>query len=431
MSEAVSWLFAQQRVGIKPGLKRVRTLLELLDTPQNNFNTVLVAGTNGKGSTASTLASILDSSRVKTGLFTSPHLTYFSERFVVNGERLPARVVEAALLRLKPHAVKTEATFFEIVTALACVLFAEAGVTYAVMECGMGGRNDATNVLTPDLSLITNVALDHTKILGDTVVDIARDKAGIMRGGKVCVTTARGAGLDVLKEEAERIGANLRVLENSLGLRNPPKSSKGGIKDDYSVLKTDWHGLELSLGTTALHSPLTGSFQAANVALAAAAAQELNVSEKAIKEGTKNTTWAGRLERVRYKDRDFLLDGAHNPAAATALVKTLAGLPHGDVTLVFGVVGDKDIGGVLEPLVKIARHVIFTRSQLNPRAESPGLLAELFDGEAVPELRGALSRALERSPPDGLILVAGSLYLVGEVRPILLGAGGEGLERWQ
>lgn len=186
----LEWLFARQRFGVHPGLSRVRALLARLGDSQERFRAVLVGGTNGKGSTAATLAAILTAAGERTGLFTSPHLTRFSERFVVAGRECPPEVVLEALARVRPHAEAEDASFFEIVTALGCLLFAEAGVSVAVMEVGLGGRLDATNVLDPVLSVVTNVALDHTAILGDTREAIAAEKSGILRVGRPAVTGA-------------------------------------------------------------------------------------------------------------------------------------------------------------------------------------------------------------------------------------------------
>ena len=420
MSGLTDWLFARQRFGIKPGLTRVRALLQRVGNPETRFETVLVGGTNGKGSTATTLASILTAAGRRTGLFTSPHLTYFAERFQIDGERVSAEVVEATLQALKPHAEDLEATFFEIVTVLACVLFADARVETAVLEVGLGGRYDATNAAEPVLSLLTNVSLDHTQVLGDTVEEIAQDKAGILRPGKPATTAATGAGLAVIQTEAARLGARLFTL---------------GSEFQAEVRAAGWDGLELVVhspkGRIAVHSPLIGRHQAANIALAVAAAQALEVSETPIQKGVRLTKWLGRLERLTFQNRTVLFDGAHNPAAAQTLRVVLTELGITDFALVAGVGRDKDVAGVLSPLVADAERVILTKASLSPRASEPEELAKLVPGALVePDPRRALQRAVELTR-ESTIVVAGSLYLVGELRPYVLGETGEGLERWQ
>lgn len=219
----LAWLFARQRFGVHPGLTRVRSLLGRLGEPQNAFESILVGGTNGKGSTAASLAAMLTASGEQSGLFTSPHLTRFSERFTVGGRELPQQTVLAALRRVRPAAEAVEASFFEIVTALGCLLFAEAGVRRAVMEVGLGGRLDATNALEPALSVITNVDLDHTDILGATPEAIAREKAGILRHGRPAVTAVDHRLLPLLEVH----GADLWVTGREIEVRALPLAWEG------------------------------------------------------------------------------------------------------------------------------------------------------------------------------------------------------------
>ena len=423
MTADLDWLYARQRFGVHPGLGRVRELLALLGDPQNAFKTVLVGGTNGKGSTAASLAAILGASGlgaaglgalgIRTALFTSPHLTRFAERFVVDGQELPAEIVLNKLHQVRPHAEDLEATFFEIVVALACVLFAEAGAEIAVMEVGLGGRLDATNAIEPVLSVITGVALDHTAILGDTLTAIAGEKAGILRRGQPAVT---GIAAD-LWPILEQTGADVWALEREARL---------------SIKSLGWNGwtvtLSSSAGTVTFQTPLLGAHGARNAGLAALAAVRLGVSAEAIQAGASQVRWPGRLEKLHWQGRDVLLDGAHNPDGARALARALRGLGVGSVPLIFGAAHDKDIGGVVAELEQIASEVILTRSLLSPRAADPYELARLF---GVPtHVAATPSEALLLLPP-GLSVVCGSLYLVGEVRPLLLGELGEERERWQ
>ena len=415
--DLLAWLFARQRLGIKPGLERTKDLLARIGEPQRHFESVLVGGTNGKGSTASTLANILVSGK-RTALFTSPHLSTFTERFVVGGERLELTDVLDALREIKPAIEASDATFFEATTALACLLFAQTGTEIAVMEVGLGGRFDATNTLEPLLSIITGISLDHTHILGNSVQEIAFEKAGIMRSGRICLTGARGEALTVLREQAKAKGATFWSFEDELTL-------------EYTDLK--WQGLEVNTtsphGTLTLHTPLLGVHQARNVALGAVAAQVLEVDEEGIRRGAANTTWAGRLEPMNYQNRTFLLDGAHNEEAASALAETLRALGIEKALLVFGVAADKEIQKMSAALAGLAREVVLTKASLSPRATTPGDLAPLWSVpvSVTQTPQEALDLALSHSEEGEVIVVAGSLYLIGEVRPLLLG---EEVEPW-
>lgn len=410
----LDWLFARQRFGAQPGLARVAALLKRLGEPQTAFRTVLVGGTNGKGSTAATLASILTARGERGGLFTSPHLTRFAERFVVGGQEPPEDTVGHALRHLRPHAEALEASFFETVTALGCLLFAESGVTTAVMEVGLGGRLDATNVLDPVLSVITGVALDHTEVLGTTLEAIAGEKAGILRAGRPAVT-----GVDApLVPRLEAQGADLWALGRELTLEAQPRG---------------WEGWEvrLALPDTRLdfRTPLLGAHGARNAALAAAAAWRLGVDGQAIGAGAAGVRWPGRLEALAWRGGRILLDGAHNPDGARALAAALRGLGVERVPVVFGAASDKDVAGVAAALREVASEVILTRAVLSPRAAAPADLAPHFAGLPL-RLSASPAEALALLPP-GLAVVCGSLYLIGEVRPLLLGEAGEARERWQ
>ncbi|QFP75462.1 folylpolyglutamate synthase/dihydrofolate synthase family protein [Deinococcus sp. AJ005] len=413
----MNWLFARQRFGVHPGLGRVQELLARVGNPQHAFQTVLVGGTNGKGSTAAVLASILKADGRRTGLFTSPHLTHFAERFQVDGQDLPTETVGAGLDRLRPHAENTGATFFEIVTALGALLFAEAGVEVAVMEVGLGGRLDSTNALDPVLSVITNVALDHTEILGNTLEAIAAEKAGILRPGRPAVTGVAADLLPLLRATGAdlwALGQELRVQTRSLG----------------------WQGAEVGLklpeAALEFQTPLLGAHGARNAALAAAAAWRLGVDETAIQAGVAAARWPGRLEVLPWCGGRVLLDGAHNPDGARALAATLLELGVPPLPVIFGAAGDKDVGGVVEALRPHISHAVLTRATLSPRAATAADLAPLFAGLPViltdsPDEALAGLNAL-KAP---LSLACGSLYLIGELRPLLLGTAGEDRERWQ
>ena len=397
----------------------MRSLLARLGDPHLHFRTVLVAGTNGKGSVSASLAAILTASGTRTGLFTSPHLTRFSERFVVDGQELPGATVLTALERLRTHAEAAEASFFEVVTALGCLLFAEADVTWAVMEVGLGGRLDATNVLDPELSVVTNIGLDHTAILGDTLPQIASEKAGILRAGRPAVTGVQSELLPVL----DAAGSDLWAVGRELAVQAEPLGWDG------------WRVRAVSpAGTLDFRTLLLGEHGAGNAALAALAAQRLGVPEAAIVAGAAGVRWPGRLERLPWRGGQVLLDGAHNPDGARALREALTGLDVGRVPFIFGAAEDKDALSMLRELLPHMSSLILTRAALSPRAAAPEELAARLAsaGLELPlSLADTPAEALALLPPGGLSVVCGSLYLVGEVRPLLLGTRPETHERWQ
>jgi len=413
----LEWLFNRQ--SIKVGLERIHALLERLHHPEREFRSILVGGTNGKGSTSATLERILRESGLKTGLFTSPHLTYFAERFLVSGERFPEQHLLERLEHIGPLAENVGASFFEITTALGCLLFAEAGVEWAVMEVGLGGRFDATNALEPELSIITSIGLDHMNLLGDTEAQIAFEKAGIMRRKRLTLTGAAGEALRVLEREADSKGAELWRLFEEIELET---TSEG------------WNGSSVQVKTRAGEleavTPLLGEHQARNVALAIAAALALEIDGDAIEAGVAATVWPGRMERLEWRGKFLLLDGAHNPDGARALVTALRDLGVGKVPLIFGVASDKQVEGIARALSPLASEVILTRAVHSPRAAPPTELAKYFPGVPI-TLTSSPAEALERLPDAALCVVAGSLYLIGEIRPLVLDEVGEARERLQ
>ena len=436
----LEWLFGLQRFGIRTSLDTVRALLERLGSPHTQLDAVLVGGTNGKGSVARLLAACLKVAGVRTGLFTSPHLRSVGERALVNGVPATRAEMESLAAEVRADAEELQATFFEVITAVSLLRFARAEVRTAVLEVGMGGRLDATNVADPRLCIITGVALDHTAILGDTVPEIAAEKAGIVRPGVPLLTAATGPALQVLEERARASGAPLFALGRHLHVAH---TSRG------------WNGLELTLsweavdgphaplvlrqrGSLELSSPLVGQHQAANVGLAAFGALLLGVEEDAVRGAVATTRWPGRLERRRHRERYVVLDGAHNQDAAAALATAVRQLEGQIAVMVLGVSADKDLRAVLGELVGLSRHVIFTAAVKSPRSATGAALLEAWqdaggqpEAEAVGTPAAALERALELSGPGETLVVAGSLFLVAEVSDLLDGVEGEHYSRWQ
>jgi dihydrofolate synthase/folylpolyglutamate synthase len=412
-AETLAHIYALGRFGIKPGLARIEKLLAELGNPQLRFAAVHVVGTNGKGSTAACLSSILSTGGYRTGLFTSPHLISFTERIRIDG----AEIEESAVARLAERvlaAAPPESTFFEIVTALAALHFAEQGVEIAVFEAGMGGRLDATNAFNGALCVLTPVSLDHTDYLGREIAEIALEKVGICKPGTpvVCARQLPDAARVVARHAAE-IGAPLY---------------RCGEEFDawWQEGKLSYRGLKLEL--EGMSAGLPGRYQSGNAALALAAAELLSgagfpVPPQALSAGIECARWPGRMEIFPGKPR-VLLDGAHNPAGALALAEALAEIPRGRLLMVVGVMGDKELSGILSPLLPLA-DCVFAVAPAIERALPAAQLAD-FCRQAGVEARvaGTVAQgiALARAAADAcdLIVVCGSLFTVGEARSILL-----------
>ena len=427
--EALAWLYGRQALGIKLGLAKVERLLAFLGDPQRAFRSVHVAGTNGKGSVTRMLAEVLRRAGHRTGATTSPHLVSFTERIEVDGGEIPQADVASLLARIRPHVEALDRdgehpTFFEVVTALAFLRFREAEVQWAVVETGMGGRLDATNVLEPDLTVITNVDLDHQDHLGDTVAEIAYEKAGIMKPGVPCVTAARGDALVVLKAQSHALQVPMSI-----------------VGEDYRVVPGR-SGLSLLRPTGESHYELSlaGSHQHENAALVVAAVEALrlqgiDIPPAALRDGLRSTRHPGRLQTFEVPAEDLgapsgrkvtvLVDGAHNPAGAYALRNHLRGAGWSGFDLVAGFCADKAWEEMLEQWAPVARHV-WAVPVRNPRSLEPAHIVEAVAPLAVPadavaDVRAALAAAA--SSGANQVVVAGSLYLAGEAVALLSGRG--------
>ncbi len=411
--ETMSHIYGLVRFGMKPGLERIRATLRALSDPQDALQTIHVAGTNGKGSTAAFLSSILRSGGHKVGLFTSPHLVAFTERIRINGRDISEKeVVSLAeqVLSVAPEGT----TFFEIVTAMAYLHFAEQGVGAAVMEVGMGGRFDATNVASGILSIITPIAFDHSQYLGDTISMIAREKAGVIKAGRPVVSSSQPPAAREL------------IRQHCLGTKSPLYQEGSDFIATWESDGLAYSGINWKLN--ALHPGIPGRYQAMNLATAICAAelldqQGMSLTKDSVRTGAANASWPGRMEIFTGPPR-VLLDGAHNPAGATALAEALVDIPRRALILVAGVVGDKDANGILEPLLPSADSVIAVCPAV-PRGLTSHELAVHCRGlghqaiEAGSVAKG-LEAAFNKAEPDDLILVCGSLFVVGEARSILL-----------
>ncbi len=410
-------------------LAHMRILLRSLGDPQQRFRSVLIAGTNGKGSTAATLAAIVKAAGHRTGLYTSPHLVRINERIRVNGaeiddgafaclyERVEAtsqRVVAAGDLPWHP-------SFFEMLTAMAFLHFAEVPVDIAVLEVGMGGRLDATNVVDPLVSVITDISVDHQKYLGNTIHEIAREKAGIIRPRGIVVTLPQHPeaneviGNTILERGAEAISAVAYVPPLSPGAKAQNTKDSGETEARYP--------LEVMGRQIVVDSPLVGCHQLRNIALAIATAEQLNrlgiqISPHDIEAGIRQTRWRGRFQVIPGAP-ELVLDVAHNPAGAWALRAALSAR-YGErpLTFVFGVMRDKAVREVAEILFPLAQRVIATHA-VNPRAASAEEIREAARGiftnvDSETTVAAAVERACSLAGPDGVVVITGSIYIVGE-----------------
>lgn len=432
-AEALDWLHGLGTYGIRLGTGRMAALLAELDHPEVGPGILHVTGTNGKGSTAAYLAAILQAAGYRVGLYTSPHLERFEERIQIGGEPVPPDLVLAGIRELLPAVERLcrrgsePPTEFEAITALGWLIFRRAAVDLVVLEVGMGGRFDATNAIPPPLvSVITGVALDHTDRLGRTVEAIAWEKAGILKPGVPAVAAGPEAALAVIRQVAAEVGAPLFELGEAGAIR----WTAGGVSADGGQfsLTTPWGALPH------LHTALLGRHQLRNGAVAAAAMlaaraaaprRLARVTEAAIRTGLATARWPGRLELCR-RTPLVVLDGAHNPEGAGALaaaVRELFGPRR--LHLVTALVRDKDAAGVLQPLLPVASRVYATQVNYPQRALPACELAALVrtlapaaELQVWPAAAGALQAALAAAAPEDLVLVAGSLYLVGELRPL-------------
>jgi dihydrofolate synthase / folylpolyglutamate synthase len=377
----ISWLFARTRSGAARGTERTQELLEKLGNPQTKFPAIHVIGTNGKGSVCAMLEAGLRSIGIRVGRFTSPHLLEFNERILVDGAQIPASEIEAFVRWAR--GLQLEAAFFDYVTAMAFKYFANQNVDLAVVEAGVGGLHDATNNLERiKLTVITNVDFDHVEALGGTLERITLEKAGAIRPGIPVVTAARGVPLEIIREIALERHAPLHVFD----LENPLFALP--------------------------HAPaLRGSHQLENAALVAASLRILEQPESSI-HAAMQATWAGRFEIFDFENREYILDGAHNPAGARALADNL----EPGFALIFGVMARKNVSAVLEPLRLKASSVSFVSP--GELGADPFALALEFDGTAFESLETALANIKHSK-----IVIAGSLYLVGRARALLLESG--------
>lgn len=408
-------------------LDRMRRLLEELGNPHEQVKMVHVAGTVGKGSTVAMIASMLQGCGYAVGMYTSPHVTDIRERIAINGQWIGKTEFTELGKQVAQVAEKMdfEPTFFELVTAMAFKYFAEQAVDIAVIEVGLGGRLDSTNVIRPEVSIVTQIDYDHTHLLGRTLDKIAREKAGIFKRGVPAFTIEQPRDAEVaLKSAADEIGAPLKVINKDIEF-----SFRFGATDDLGP-HTRVCLITQSSQFMHLPVPLPGEHQALNCALALAAVDSLktsgfNIPEAQLHEGLARTSLPGRMELLWDQPR-ILVDGAHNAASVGALMRCVgAHVPYDSMVCIFGCCEDKDISAMLEKVALGGDKIIFTRAKSNPRAADPDELQREFAEKSgkmsqvartLPEALDLASRAVGR---DDLIVVTGSFYLVGDCKKYL------------
>lgn len=412
-TELVRELFPRLTGGIRWGTDRTARLLAAVGDPHRRFRSIHIGGTNGKGSVSATIASVLRAAGRRTGLYTSPHLCTFRERVQVDGRPLTEDALVEAARELWPLIRIEEPSFFEATTAIAFLAFARAGVEVAAIEVGLGGRLDSTNVIVPDVAVITNIARDHAEWLGETIEEIAAEKAGIIKPGVPMVTAERGPrALDVFRSRAAEVGAPMAVLEP-----DAIRDVRVGADGTRLVLATRaWGEMEL-------HTPLVGEHQARNTALAVTALErlpaELRPDREAVIRGVAQVRWPGRLQREEIDGRTWIFDAAHNPAGVEALVSALGAIgAQRPVVAVVGILSDKEWPAMLAPLMGFVDTLILTVPPTAPehRRWDPTVVAASLASERVlarPDFCAALAEA-RASAASGTVVVTGSFHTVGD-----------------
>ncbi len=425
--EAVAYLDRHIELGWKPGLERIHRLLEMMGSPHLRSPAIHITGTNGKTTVTTVASSVLDAMGLKSGTFTSPHLERVEERFKVAGETATPEQFAEAVTDVAPFVDLLEAetgeraTYFELTTAAAFALFAHEAVDVAVVEVGMGGRLDATNVLESQVAVVTGVSIDHEEYLGTTEVEIAHEKLAILKTGGVLVTGSLSEDVELAADRrAEQVGTVRRKVGWDFRIEDL-RMSVGGWSYDLDGIYEQYDDL---------YVPLHGRHQAANAAVAVAAVEELfgrALPPEAVRDGLARTTVPARVEVVGRAPL-VVLDGAHNPQAATALAGTLREeMPAASWTLVVGAFRDKDIHSMLAPFAGLVGQAVATAADHERAADPSDLVVALervLPGIPVTWVRpvpAAVTLAKEWSGAEGAVLVTGSFYVAGEARTALVG----------
>jgi dihydrofolate synthase/folylpolyglutamate synthase len=417
----IDYLYGMKRFGIRMNLKGIKTVLHLLDDPQRAFPSVHVGGSNGKGSTSAMLESILKCAGYRVGLYTSPHLIRFNERIRVDKREIPNRKVVELVDRIDSRlkaggSRRINLTFFEFATAMAFLYFAECDVDIAIVEVGMGGRLDATNVVRSIVSIITNVSREHEIVLGKGIRSIAQEKGGIIKKGVPLVTSARGVALEVLKEICGGRGTPIHVLGKDFQIELNSKN--------FDFLSR-WYNRKC------LRTNLEGSYQLFNAACALGAVEllrdmQFSIDDIAIREGLARVKWPGRFETVQRRPT-VIIDCAHNPAGADALREAITTIGFRRLFLILGIMDDKDIRGIVSRFAPLA-HKIFITMPKTERAASIKTLKRYIKPYSktvvsIKDIAEACNAAISNASNDDLVCITGSIFTAGEARKILISKG--------
>jgi dihydrofolate synthase / folylpolyglutamate synthase len=412
--EAVQYLYSLQKYGIKFGLSKTSNVLKSMGNPHLGQKYIHIAGTNGKGSVSAMLESVLMKAGMKVGFYSSPHLVRFTERFRINRKEISQSKTTGLVNELMDAIDPSQPpTFFEATTAMALSHFAREKTDISIMEVGMGGRLDATNVIKPLVSVITNISLEHQNFLGSRLIDIAGEKAGIIKKGVDMVTAAtQPSVITLFREICEVKKAGFLRLGKDFRYRSK------GSEISYFGMKHTLRGLMPGL---------QGRYQNRNTALALAVIEILEtkgyrISEKTIIDGLRETVWPGRLQTVS-RDPLVILDGAHNPGAARELADSIKGFSRDRLIAVLGIMEDKDINNIIRLISSFADYIICTKPDYYRAAEPGRLIREVSaagkQGEVVDTLPGAIEKAKAMASSRDMILITGSLFTVGEALTLL------------
>jgi dihydrofolate synthase/folylpolyglutamate synthase len=377
--ECIDYLYGRQLFGMKLGLENISELMKKLDNPEQKFKSVHIAGTNGKGSTAAMLERVLREAGYKTGLYTSPHLVDFKERIRINGKKIKEDELIDLVTKIKPM-IKDE-TFFEVVTAIAFEHFKNEKVDIAIIEVGLGGRLDATNVIRPELSIITNISLDHVQHLGGEIDKVAYEKAGIIKRDSIVIVPKKINGLKVIQKVSKLRDASLLFSDKC--------ERKIGLLGDYQKINA---GIVIK-------------------AVSVLNKNGFNISDKNVDDGLLNAKWPGRMQYVK---ENILFDCAHNPEGIENLVKELKCVDK-DIYFVIGIMKDKDIKSMCDALKGLGKEYILVQAKIE-RAAEPKIIKEFLNEKImiIPEINKALEYAEIKAKNNGLVVVTGSIFTIGE-----------------